>query len=102
MPGDKFYRTAQWRLIRGHVLARDRWTCVVPGCGRKATIVDHIVARRDGGSNHPSNLRSLCVQHDGQVKELPSRERMNRGELRAFGCDVRGNPLDPDHPWNRR
>jgi 5-methylcytosine-specific restriction protein A len=101
MPGDPYYRTTQWQTLRRFVLSRDLHTCVVPGCGRPATIVDHKVAWRDGGSDHPSNLRSLCRDHDGQVKELPNRKRRGNGELHAFGCDAAGNPLDPDHPWNK-
>jgi 5-methylcytosine-specific restriction endonuclease McrA len=102
MPNDPWYRTTEWRTLRRWILERDAHTCVVPGCGQPAVCVDHIVARKDGGSSQPANLRSLCKDHDGQIKELPDRKRRNRGELRAFGSDARGWPLDPLHPWNRR
>lgn len=29
-------------------------------CGRRAVDVHHVLPRRAGGTNHPSNLRSLC------------------------------------------
>jgi 5-methylcytosine-specific restriction enzyme A len=103
MPNDPYYRSKQWRERRAYVLERDRYTCVVRGCGQPATYVDHIVSRRHGGSDHPSNLRSLCQFHDGQVKEMPNGgQRRNAGELRVIGCDAKGWPLDPLHPWNQR
>ncbi len=52
--------TRSWRRIRPNVLALDghRWRF----CGQPATEVDHIRPVADGGTDHPSNLRSLC--HD--------------------------------------
>jgi 5-methylcytosine-specific restriction endonuclease McrA len=64
-------------------------------------VVDHIKRRRDGGSDALDNLRSLCDQHDRQVKERPSGQRANAGKLFVRGCDANGRPLDPNHPWNR-
>jgi 5-methylcytosine-specific restriction endonuclease McrA len=101
MPNDPFYRTARWRRVRAEVLARDGYTCVVPGCRRKATHVDHIHPRRSGGTDHANNLRSLCPFHDSQIKEMPSGQRFNRGELTVPGVDPRGRPLDSGHHWNR-
>jgi hypothetical protein len=74
----------------------------VPGCPRPGRIVDHIVSRRRGGANHPSNLRHLCAVHDNAVKEGADGQRRSGGELVVKGCDVRGRPIDPAHPWNRR
>jgi 5-methylcytosine-specific restriction endonuclease McrA len=51
--------TRRWREIRAWVLARDRSTCTA--CGEPATNVDHLVAVREGGSDDPRNLRSLCA-----------------------------------------
>ena len=99
---DKFYRQAFWRRLRGLALARDQYVCVVPGCGRPAQYVDHIVARQDGGRDELGNLRSLCAQCDGSIKERPDRRRKNGGELRAIGADARGYPLDPRHHWNQK
>jgi 5-methylcytosine-specific restriction protein A len=102
MPNDPFYRTARWKRVRGQVLARDGYTCVVPGCRRKAIVVDHIHPRRSGGTDHPSNLRSLCLEHDGQVKEMPDGRRFNDGKLELTGVDRRGIPLDPNHHWRKK
>lgn len=51
------YGRAWWKLRR-FVLARDP-LCV--DChSRASTEVDHIVALKMGGGNHPANLRGLC------------------------------------------
>ena len=43
------------------VLARDRFRCRAPGCGRTRFLeVHHIVPRRRGGSNRSQNLVTLC------------------------------------------
>lgn len=102
MPGDPFYSSSKWRALRALALRRDDFTCTVPGCGRPATIVDHIIRRRDGGGNTLTNLRSLCVTHDNQIKERPKGYRSNKGELSLKGVDANGRPLDPKHPWNTR
>lgn len=102
MPGDTYYHTAQWRRMRAQVLARDHHTCVVPGCGLTARVVDHVVSRRNGGTDSLANLRSLCGFHDGQIKELRTGKRRNNGLLTVTGTDRRGVPLDPGHHWHRR
>jgi 5-methylcytosine-specific restriction endonuclease McrA len=59
-----YYRTKEWLWLREGRLRLDHHTCVVPGCGQRATIVDHIRPRRAGGTDAISNLRSLCSTHD--------------------------------------
>lgn len=65
--------TRAWRLLRAHVLDRDRWTCQVPvGRGNRADIVcgmfadtaGHIVAKVDGGTDTMANLRAECRIHN--------------------------------------
>lgn len=50
--------TRSWRRIRAQILALDAYRC--QRCGLPATEVDHIIPVADGGTDHPSNLRSLC------------------------------------------
>lgn len=58
--------TRSWRRLRRVILARDGYSCQVPVdgtdrlCGAYATHVDHVIRRRDGGSDHPANLRAAC------------------------------------------
>jgi 5-methylcytosine-specific restriction enzyme A len=51
---------AEWRRIRDKILERDRHVC--KKCGARASNVDHILAKADGGSDDLSNLRSLCLR----------------------------------------
>lgn len=97
---DPYYRTRAWEELRRVALKRDRYTCVVPGCGQRAIAVDHIVSRKDGGPDVISNMRSLCRRHDNQIKEGPDGKRKSGGKLRAIGCDAQGRPRDPSHWWN--
>ena len=47
-----------WSKLRAQVLRRDRRTCQT--CGGRATQVDHIVPRADGGTDEVSNLAAIC------------------------------------------
>lgn len=87
-----FYRSAEWRRLRAECLRRQP-VCVTPGCGKPATVADHIVPRSKGGADSLANLRGLCEQHHNQ--------RRRGGEPRAIGCDASGWPLDPGHPWRK-
>lgn len=72
---DPFYFSAEWAELRAAALERDGHTCTVPGCGRRARFVDHIKARRWGGSDKLEQLRSLCETHDAEFKERPDGSR---------------------------
>ena len=100
MPNDPHYASPAWRAARAERLALDRHTCTVPGCGRPAVVVDHIIARRDGGTDAITNLRSLCREHDNQAKEDHTGRRRSGGRFTVRGCDSDGLPLDPNHPWH--
>lgn len=96
---DPYYRSRHWRQLRAQRLLIDKHTCVVAGCGQRATVVDHIKRRRDGGSDTIANTRSLCDAHDRSIKELANGKRRNDGRLVVKGCFPDGTPRDPNHPW---
>lgn len=50
--------TRDWRRIRSQILALDGYSCRM--CGQTATEIDHIRPVIEGGTDHPSNLCSLC------------------------------------------
>ena len=55
---------SRWRRLRAAYL-RHHPLCVMcerDGVTTAASLVDHIVPLADGGSNHHTNLQSLCVQ----------------------------------------
>lgn len=60
--------TRAWRRVRRLVLERDGYRCkrpVVGGlCGAHANQVGHVVARVDGGTDDPRNLRAECAPHN--------------------------------------
>ncbi len=74
---DAAYLTVDWKKLRAEVFGRDRYVCVVPGCGRPAKVCEHIVSRRKGGRDAKENLGSLCRQHDNYFKEDAGGERRN-------------------------
>lgn len=97
---DPFYLSESWRNLRGFVLRRDRWRCVL--CGAKvhakgASRVDHIKPRRERPdlSLDPANLRTLCTRCDNQRHA----EKGRGGE--TFGANQNGQPLNPNHWWNK-
>ncbi len=96
---DPYYRSRHWRRLRAARLKLDNYTCIVPGCGKRATTVDHRKRRRDGGADTIVNTRSLCDEHDRAIKELPNGQRRNGGKLMVKGSYPDGSPRDPSHPW---
>jgi 5-methylcytosine-specific restriction endonuclease McrA len=93
--GGRSYGLRSWRRLAASIIARDR-ACQIPGCDRPAEVADHIVPKANGGSDHPSNLRGICLQHHQQ------RSGAGNKELTMKGCDKFGMPLDPAHPWRLR
>jgi hypothetical protein len=61
----------QKRTDRFRILHRDHFTCRYcgdrPGCDRLE--VDHLVPRRRGGSDHPSNLVTACKTCNGRKSD---------------------------------
>lgn len=56
-------RGRPWRRLHAQILARDSHRCQMhgPKCTVIATTVDHIIPKRLGGTDHPSNLRAACL-----------------------------------------
>lgn len=52
-----------WQKVRKQALIRDKYLCqhcIKQGSAVAASDVDHVVAKRHGGSDDMSNLMSLC------------------------------------------
>ena len=85
----------RWRRLRKMLLSEEPLCRMCQGLGKAtlATVVDHIIPRRAGGTDDRGNLQSLCAPcHNG-----PKASYEATGKLR--GCDVNGVPLDPGHHW---
>jgi hypothetical protein len=73
-------RQRAWRKVRSAVIERDRWTC--QDCGRELKglpswylEVHHIRPRVANGSDHPRNLKTLCLECHGRYTDLLVGER---------------------------
>ena len=79
-----------WRTLRAAVL-REHPLCALCRTAM-ASEVDHV--DDDPANNDRANLSALC-------KPCHSRKtNADRGHHVTFGCDLKGMPLDPSHPWN--
>ena len=67
---------AEWRKTRARVMKRDAGLCqgcLKDGILKLATQVDHIVSKRQGGSDDEANLQALC---DGCHRFKTAREAL--------------------------
>ena len=96
------YNTQRWQRLRRHKL---RACPVCEACFRvgliePAVAVDHRAPIKRGGDPFPhlDQLASLCEGcHNAKTRaEQLGREPAPRV---VKGCDVHGNPLDPNHDW---
>lgn len=66
-----------WRRKREAILKRDRYLCVPcadAGRVKEATQVDHRVPEAEGGTDHESNLQSICTEcHDAKTQAEAAR-----------------------------
>ena len=61
-----------------------------------ANVADHITPHRGDAALFAGPLQSLCKPcHDSR------KQAIERGAPYLKGCDARGYPIDPAHPWNR-
>lgn len=79
---DPFYRTTDWKSLRDACLKRDGYRCAVLGCNQRAFIADHVVSRKNGGTDTLENLRSVCRLHDNRAKEDHLGVRRGEGGFR--------------------
>jgi len=69
------------RGLRMRILERDGFKCVLCGAGELLQ-VDHIVARRNGGSDEEENLRTLCI--DCNIgKRIVEKESVKSGGFKS-------------------
>lgn len=71
MKRDSLEANQLWKVVRQMVLERDGRRC--QACGGWGGQVHHIVARRRGGSDDPSNLMTLCGPCHMLVSPVPDR-----------------------------
>lgn len=52
-----------WQLVRQHVYGRDNGRCCY--CGKPVELfachIHHVLPLSEGGTNYPTNLKTLCV-----------------------------------------
>lgn len=89
----------RWQKARLTFLARFPLCSMCQKLGRTvaATVVDHIVPHRGDQALfwNTTNWQPLCAPcHDRHKKLI----EIGKGEA---GCDTSGQPLDPNHHWNR-
>ena len=63
--GRSGFRSPAWRLLAASVLVEQPY-CATPGCPNPSAQVDHIVERRDGGTDDRHNLQGLCLRCHGR------------------------------------
>lgn len=73
--------TRRWRRVRDRILIRDNFTCAY--CGQDADQVDHVIARKHGGTNHEENLVACC-----------KRCNLNKGAKKGLFLGVLATPHD--------
>src|SRR5262245_20827350 len=96
------YTTQRWQRLRRMKLRQNPLCeqCLRQGRLEVAVVVDHIVAVSAGGDTYPplDGLMSCCTScHNRKTRIVEQQGK----ELTVKGCDERGYPLDPRHPWYR-
>ena len=66
-----------------------------------AVVVDHIVAVSAGGNAYPAleGLMSCCTSCHNRKTRIVEQQGKELTPKGIKGCDVFGNPLDPNHDW---
>ena len=103
----KFYNSRRWKNLRRLKLSSNPLCelCEKAGLVVSANQVDHITSIQAGGDAASlDNLMSLCTPCHSRKTVLKDggfgRQASDTPLIK--GCDDRGKPLDPNHPWNTR
>lgn len=93
----RLYRTKRWLAERADHLARNPLCVMCLPRIAAATVCDHVDPRDkdDPELFFAGKKQSLCKTHHDSTKQREER----RGHI--IGSDETGQPLDPQHPWNR-
>lgn len=88
----------QWRKRRAEQLEQSPLCALHLERGElvPATVADHIVPHKGDPVLFEGPLQSLCATCHNSSKQTFEKS----GAIR--GCDLRGHPFDPRHPWNAR
>lgn len=89
--------------LRAYLMQRDKGVCVI--CGKDDDlVVDHVVSIKNGGSNHPDNLRMLCSECNSRkvglfdARKTHERKHITNGKWvvsEDVGGDIRVGVLLP-------
>ncbi len=103
---DRLYGTAAWKRLRRAHLRRFPFCtyCEATGLLAFANTVDHIVPISAGGPPLPGHdgLSSLCAPCHSRKTARGIEAGAVRTRKPRKGCDAKGNPFDPAHPWNEK
>ena len=64
-----YYETNEWDKIRKAILKRDKYKCTNCCRGDRVLHVHHITPKSEGGDEHQTNLKTLCVSCHGRYHE---------------------------------
>ena len=96
------YNTARWQRLRKQHLQLERFC---RGCAPRlvvANTVDHVHPISEGGPAFPSHdgLASYCPACHSRKTARGSEAGRAKTNKPRKGCDLQGNPIDPEHPWH--
>lgn len=97
MAKDKYnhlYNSRAWKLTRKYQLNSNP-LCKI--CNNPASVVDHVIAHRGNEKLFfHGELQSLCATCHNSYKQ-----RFEKSG-KVLGFDENGNPVDPNHIWNKK
>ena len=98
----RLYDSRRWRTASKLFLSREEnilcHYCLMSGRETPATVVHHITPHKGDYDLFwdESNWMGLCKECHDRIGQITD----NGGLIP--GCDADGNPVDPNHPWNRK